>query len=397
MASDVDNRLRNYLQSIHRLEVQRRHVLEAKIKLGQIWGIPLGLHTSWFLVFGLVTWSLASGYFPAEYPALTPPAYWFLGGVTSVLFFGSVLLHELGHSILAIRNQIPVQSITLFIFGGIARISREPRTPGAEFRIAIAGPLTSLALAAAFAGLWQLDRHIPYLAAPSLWLARINLILAAFNMIPGFPLDGGRVLRAVVWKFTGNYLRSTQIATSTGQLFALGFIAIGIFTVLRGNFFNGLWLVFIGWFLQNAAATSYAQANLRQMLEGVKVAQVMTNECVRIPAQLSLSSLVNDHILNGGNRCFLVTEGDLLRGMLTLRDISGTPRASWDQITTDQVMLPWEKLIRVQPEMELLEALQKMDDNNVAQVPVVTNSHLVGMLSRDQVLHYIRLRGEIGV
>jgi Zn-dependent protease/CBS domain-containing protein len=397
MASDVDNRLRKYLQSIQRLEVQRRLVLEAKIKLGQIWGIPLGLHTSWFLVFGLVTWSLASGYFPAEYPELTPFAYWFLGGVTSVLFFGSVLLHELGHSILAIRNQIPVHSITLFIFGGIARISREPRTPGAEFRIAIAGPLTSLALAAAFFGLWQLDRHIPYLAAPSIWLARINFILATFNMIPGFPLDGGRVLRSVVWKFTGNYLRSTQIATSTGQLFALGFIAIGIYTVLRGNFFNGLWLVFIGWFLQNAAATSYAQANLRQMLKGVKVDQVMSTECPRIPGQLSISRLINNYVLNGGNRCFLVTEGDQLRGMLTLRDISGVQRANWEQTTTEEVMQPWEKLIRVYPEMELVEALQKMDDNNVAQLPVVRDDRLLGMLSRDQVLHYIRLRGEIGV
>jgi len=371
--------------------------MESSVTLGRVWGIPVGLHLSWFIVFGLITWSLAAGYFPAEYPELTPVAYWFLGAATSVLFFGSVLLHELGHSILAIRNQVPVHSITLFIFGGVARISREPRTPGAEFRIAIAGPLTSLALAAAFFGLWQLDRHIPYLAAPSLWLARINLILAIFNMIPGFPLDGGRVLRSVVWKFTGNYLRSTQIATSAGQLFAFGFIAIGIYTVLRGNFFNGLWLVFIGWFLQNAAVASYAQANLRQLLRGVRVAQVMSTECPRIPGHLSISRVVNDYVLNGGNRCFLVTEGDQLRGMLTLRDISGLQRANWEQTTSEEVMLPWEKLIRVHPAMELIEAFQKMDDHNVAQLPVVEEDRLLGMLSRDQVLHYIRLRGEIGV
>jgi Zn-dependent protease len=371
--------------------------MESSIKLGKIWGIPIGLHLSWFLVFGLITWSLAAGYFPAEYPVLSPAVYWFLGGVTSILFFGSVLLHEIGHSILAIRNQIPVHSITLFVFGGVARISREPRAPGAEFRIAIAGPLTSLALAAAFAGLWQLDRHIPYLAAPSMWLARINFILAAFNMIPGFPLDGGRVLRSVVWKFTGNYLRSTQIATSSGQLFALGFIAVGIFMVLGGNFFNGLWLVFIGWFLQNAASTSYAQANLRQLLQGVKVSQVMSTECVRIPGQLPLRRLIDDYVLNGGNRCFLVTEGERLQGMLTLRDIAGTPHVNWDKITTEEIMLPWENLIRVQPEMELLDALQKMDDSNVAQVPVVKDHQLVGVLSREQILHYMRLRGEIGV
>jgi len=371
--------------------------MEAKINLGQIWGIPIGLHLSWFLVFGLVTSSLAVGYFPVEYPELTPIAYWFLGSITSILFFGSVLLHELGHSILAIRNEIPVHSITLFVFGGVARIGREPRTPVAEFRIAIAGPLTSLALAAGFAGLWQFDRHIPYLAAPTLWLARINFILAVFNMIPGFPLDGGRVLRSVVWKFTGNYLGSTQIAAFTGQLIAFGFIGWGVFTVLRGNLFNGLWLVFIGWFLQNAAATSYSQANMRELLKGTKVAQVMSTECMRIPSQLPLSRLINDHILTGGNRCFLVTEGDVLRGILTLRDISKTPRSNWDRITTGEVMLPWEKLVQVHPEMELLEALQKMDDNNIAQVPVTRNSRLAGMLSREQVLHYIRLRGEIGL
>lgn len=371
--------------------------MEAKINLGQIWGIPIGLHLSWFLVFALITSSLAVGYFPVEYPELTPIAYWFLGSITSILFFGSVLLHELGHSILAIRNEIPVHSITLFIFGGVARIGREPRTPGAEFRIAIAGPLTSLTLAAAFAGLWLFDRHIPYLAAPTLWLARINLILAAFNMIPGFPLDGGRVLRSVVWKFTGNYLGSTQVAALAGQLIAFGFIGLGIYTVLRGNFFNGLWLVFIGWFLQNAAATSHAQANLRELLKGTKVAQVMSTDCNRISSQIPLNRLIDDYVLNGGNRCFLVTEGDELQGMITLRDIGKAPRSDWDRITTGAIMLPWEKLVQVHPEMELLEALQKMDDNNVAQVPVTRDNHLAGMLSRDQVLHYIRLRGEIGI
>jgi Zn-dependent protease len=371
--------------------------VESSVTIVKIWGIPIDLHLSWFLVFALITWSLAAGYFPAEYPELTPAVFWFLATVTSVLFFGSVLLHELGHSVLALRNNIPVHSITLFIFGGIARISREPPNPGVEFRIAIAGPLTSLALAAAFFGLWQLDQHVPYLAAPSLWLARINFLLATFNMIPGFPLDGGRILRSVVWKFTGNYLRSTQVATFSGQLVAFGFIGLGIFTVLSGNFFNGLWLVFIGWFLQNAAAASYAQANLRQLLKGVKVSQVMSTECTRVPGRLPISRLVNDYVLNGGNRCFLVTEGDRLRGILTLRDIGAAPRADWDQVTTSEMMLPWEKLIRVNPEMELMEALQKMDDSNVAQVPVVTNGHLVGMLSREQILHYIRLRGEIGV
>jgi Zn-dependent protease/CBS domain-containing protein len=371
--------------------------MESSIKLGKIWGIPVGLHLSWFIIFVLITWSLALGLFPDEYPQLGLAAYWILGAITSILFFSSVLFHELGHSIVALRNKIPVHSITLFIFGGVARISKEPPTPGTEFRIAIAGPLTSLLLAAIFAGLWQLDRHIPYLAAPSLWLARINLILAVFNMMPGFPLDGGRVLRSVVWKFSGNYLKATQVATVSGQVVAFGFIGFGLFTILRGNFIGGLWLVFIGWFLQNAAASSYNQANLRQLLTGVKVSTVMTTDCIRIPGQLPLSRLVDDYVIHGGNRCFMVTEGERPRGMITLRDISDVKQTNWSEITTEEVMRPWEKIISVHPEMDLLEALQKMDDNNLAQLPVVKDDQLTGMLSRDKVLHYIRIRGEIGV
>ena len=371
--------------------------MESSLTLGRIRGIPIGLHLSWFLIFALVTWSLALGYFPLEYEGLDVAAYWVMGAVTSILFFGSVLLHELGHSIVALRNEIPVHSITLFIFGGVARIGREPKAPGVEFRIAIAGPATSLMLAAGFFVFWQLGRGNPYLAAPAIWLARINLILAVFNMIPGFPLDGGRVLRSIIWKFTGNFLRSTRIASGAGQLIAFGFIGVGILIVLQGNLFNGLWLAFIGWFLQNAAASSYAQANLSHLLKGVKVSQVMSPECRRISGRLPLDEVVNDLVLQRGERCFFVTEGDRLQGMLTLRDITTKPRDSWDQISTEQAMHPWEKLIQVDPDLELLEALHLMDDANVAQVPVVEGDRLRGVLSRERIVHHIRILGEIGM
>lgn len=374
--------------------------MEANVKLGRIWGIPIGLHASWFLIFGLITWSLASGYFPLEYPMLSAPAHWLLGAATSLLFFGSVLAHELGHSFVALRNQIPVRGVTLFIFGGVAQIGREPRTPGAEFKIAVAGPLTSLGLAILFGGVWMLDQHIPYLAAPSLWLMRINFMLALFNMIPGFPLDGGRVLRAVVWRLTKSFHRATQTAAFAGQLVAFGFIGWGILTVLGGNFFNGLWLVFIGWFLQNAAAASYGQANLQQSLRGVTVAQVMTRDCAQVSGQMPLNQLIEERILTGGQRCFFVTDaahGGRFRGMLTLRDLSAVPPASRSQLTAEQAMLPLERTVRVEPDAELLAALQKMDDANVAQVPVVERDQIVGMLSREQVLHYIRARAELGI
>lgn len=371
--------------------------MHASVRLGHMWGIPIGLHASWFVIFALVTWSLAAGYFPAEYPHLPPSSYWLLGAVTSLLFFASVLLHELGHTWVALRNGIPVRSITLFLFGGIAQIAREPHTPGVEFRIAIAGPVTSLALAVAFHGAWLLDRDILYLAAPSLWLARINFVLGLFNLIPGFPLDGGRVLRAVVWKFSGSFHRATQVAAFSGQLTAFGFIGLGLFAVVGGNVFNGLWLVLIGWFLQNAAAASYVQANLQQSLHDVRVAQIMTRDCVEVSDRLALDELVEAQVLTGARRCFFVTDNGRLRGMVTLREVAAVPRERWHQVTTGQVMVPWERLVTVQPGTQLLAALQTMDDANVAQVPVVEGEKMVGMLSREQVLHYVRIRAELGI
>ncbi len=371
--------------------------MTANVKLGKIWGVPIGLHFSWFLIFGLLTWSLASGYFPEEYPALSAPVYWLIAVITSLLFFGSVLAHELGHVYLALHNGIPVRGITLFIFGGVAQIAQEPQDPGTEFRVAIAGPLVSLGLAGLFGGLFLLDRAIPFLAAPSVWLLRINFILAVFNMIPGFPLDGGRVLRALVWRVTGNLGRATQIASFTGQLVAFGFISIGIFSLLTGNVFNGLWLAFIGWFLQNAAASSYAQTNLQQSLKGVTVRQVMTDECARVSGLTPVSQLVEEKVLSGGQRCFLVSENGDPRGLLTLRDISQVPQRKWPYLRTEQLMLPLENTVQVTPNTELLAALQSMDQSNLAQLPVVDDGRYVGLLTRDRVLHYVRTRAELGI
>jgi Zn-dependent protease/predicted transcriptional regulator len=372
--------------------------MDASVNLGKIWNIPIGLHPSWFLIFALLTWSLASGYFPGEYPNLPLEAHVIMGVLTSVLFFASVLGHELGHSYIALRSQIPVKGITLFIFGGVAQISQEPRTPGVEFRIAIAGPLVSLALSGFFGALWLLDQAIPFLAAPSNYLMRINFILAAFNIIPGFPLDGGRVLRAFVWQLTGSFQKATRVASFTGQLVALGFIGWGVFELFNGQFFNGLWLAFIGWFLQNAAASTYAQTNVQTALRGLRVAQVMEQDCPKVPSLLTINQLVEDYILTGGQRCFFVAENDKLRGMLTLRDITQVPKQKWRFTTTEQAMIPLQRLVHVSPNTEILAAMHIMDDANVNQVPVLSDGEeLVGMLSREQVVHYLRTRSELGI
>jgi Zn-dependent protease/predicted transcriptional regulator len=371
--------------------------MTANIHLGRILGIPIGLHVSWFLIFALVTWSLATGFFPGEYPQLGVAAYWALGALTSILFFASVLIHELAHSVVAQRHGIPVRNISLFIFGGVAQIGEEPKTAGAEFRIAIAGPVSSLLLAALFGVIYLIDQPIPYLAAPSLWLMRINFTLAIFNLIPGFPLDGGRVLRAAVWSLTRDYFRGTQVAAFAGQIIAFGFIGIGLLVVLTGNFFNGIWLVFIGWFLQNAAASSYAQSSLQHSLRGVRVAQVMSRECVQVPADMSIHDLVEERVLGAGQRCFFVAENGRLRGMLTLRDFSQVPRSDWTHVRTEEAMVPLERVAHVQPDTELMTALKIMDDAQVNQVPVMWGDQIQGVLSREQILRYVRTRAELGM
>lgn len=368
-----------------------------RFEVVEIWGIPIRVHFSWLLVFGLVTWSLAAGYFPHEYPGWAARAYWAVGAVTALVFFASILVHELGHSWVALRNGIPIRSITLFVFGGVAQIAREPGAPGVELRIAIAGPATSFLLAGLFAGIWQVVRDVPILAAPAIWLARINFMVAAFNLIPGFPLDGGRLLRALVWRWTGSLRRASEAASFLGQLVAFAFIGWGIFTVLGGDVIGGMWIAFIGWFLQNAAAASRAEVNLREMLRDVTVGHAMTRDCRRVERGASLDRVVHEEVLGAGRRCFVVTEDGRLAGLLTLHEIKAVPKERWAVVTVGEVMTPADKVTTVDPKTDLLTALETMDDANVAQMPVVEAGELLGMIGREQVLHYVRVRGELGM
>jgi Zn-dependent protease/CBS domain-containing protein len=372
--------------------------MNANIKLGKILGIPIGLHFSWFLVFALVIFSLSTGYFPQKYPMQSNGLYVLLAAVTTLGFFGSVLLHELGHSVIALRNNIPVKGITLFIFGGVAQIKREPQTPGAEFRIAIAGPLVSLALAGIFGALAALEAQFPLLAAPSSYLMPLNLTLALFNMIPGLPLDGGRVLRAIVWKLSGSQVRATRIASYGGQAVAFGFIGWGVFNIFTGQFTNGMWMMLIGWFLQSAAASASSQADLQEKLRGVTVEQAMSQECTSVPALTPLNQLVQERVLQRGNACFLVTDYEgQLRGILTLQDITRIPQIRWRFSTAEQAMTPLNGLPQVDAGEEILEALQQMDEVGAHHATVVQFNRQIGLISRDQVMRYLRLRTQLGM
>jgi Zn-dependent protease/CBS domain-containing protein len=366
------------------------------IPLGRIMGIPIGLDYSWFLIFGLMTWMLAGSYFPAEFKTLSPALYWMMGAVTSLMLFASVLLHELGHSVVALRYRIPVRSITLFIFGGVAQIGAEPPSAIAEFLIAIAGPIVSFALAVLFTVLEPAVAGIEPLWGIVKYLAYINFALAAFNLIPGFPLDGGRVFRAIVWAVTGSMRRATLLASTVGRFFGFAFIFFGVWQVLAGNLFGGLWIAFIGWFLDTAASSQAHQVVYQGLLGEHRVSQAMNTNCPVVPAELTLQQLVDDRVLGGSQRCFLVMRGADTAGLMTLHRIKEVPRDAWATTSTADAMIPVEQWKRIEPDTDLWTALQEMDRDGVNQLPVMRGEQIVGMLTREDVITFLRTLQELG-
>ena len=366
------------------------------VPLGRIIGIPIGLDYSWFLIFALLTWMLAGSYYPAEFKNWPPLLYWLTGAATAIMLFVSVLLHELGHSVIALRFKVPVRSITLFIFGGVAQIASEPPSAVAEFFIAIAGPIVSLALALVFTVLKPAVSAVEPLFGLVKYLAYINFALVLFNLIPGFPLDGGRVFRAAVWAATKNMRRATLLAANVGRTFGYLFIFLGVWQMLGGNLGNGLWIAFIGWFLDNAASAQVHQVLFQGLLAGHTVSQAMSSRCASVPTDLTLQQLVDEHILGSGRRCFLVHRGANNVGLMTLHRIKDVPRPDWATTTAAQVMLPMEQWKLTQPDTGLWAALQQMDRDGVNQLPVMTDSQVVGMLSREDVITFLRTVQELG-
>jgi len=359
-------------------------------------GIPIGVDYSWFLIFALLTWMLAGSYYPSEFRNWSPLLYWVTGAATAILLFVSVLVHELGHSFVALRHGIPVRSITLFIFGGVAQIGAEPPSAKAEFLIAIAGPAVSFALAVIFTVVQPALAAIEPLWGVVKYLAYMNFALALFNLIPGFPLDGGRVFRAFLWAVTKDMRRATLIAANVGRFFGFLFIFTGVWRMFSGDFGGGLWIAFIGWFLDNAASAQIHQVMFQGLLAGHSVSQAMSSHCVAIPADMALQQLVDEYVLGTGRRCFLVNLGPDTVGLMTLHGIKKVPRSEWAATTVAQAMLPLDELKRLSPATELMAALQLMDRDGVNQLPVMTGSQVVGMLSREDVITFLRTVEEVG-
>ena len=365
---------------------------QTNIPLGHVLGIAIDVDYSWFLIFTLVTWTLAMGYYPHEFSAPVG-LYWILGAGTAVLLFASVLLHELGHSVVAIHYRVPVTRITLFIFGGMAQIGAEPPSPTAEFWIAVAGPAVSLGLCLAFNFLRPLVSLMPPLLALVTYLGYINGALVVFNLIPGFPLDGGRVFRAVVWGMTRNFRRATVIAATLGRIIGFLFVLLGVWQVFGGNFVNGLWIAFIGWFLESAANAQIGQlqyVSIDGALITHKVSDAMSGQYAEVPTDMVLQELVDHNILASGQRNFVVKDDGHVAGLLTLHRVKEVPRDQWPTTTSSQAMIPAMEMKRIGPDARLWDALKEMDHDGVNQLPVLVDGKIVGMLTRENIISLLR-------
>lgn len=374
--------------------------MQAQVKLGRVSGIAIGLHYSWFIIAFLIALSLAEN-FHTRNPRWSEAVVWTAALVTGVLFFVALLLHELAHSLLAKARGLRVSAITLFALGGVSQIESEAPDAKSEFWIAIVGPLTSFVIGALLSGIawaagWPIGSHPNSpLMAVVLWLGYINLSLAAFNMIPGYPLDGGRVLRAVIWWITGSMERSTRLASQVGQVVAFLFIITGLYGFFRGQQLNGLWMAFIGWFLLDASRASYAQVVIMEELRDRRVADLMDRNWPTVEGHLSLQDFVNEYVLRTGRRCYVVMRGEEVVGLITPHEVKGVSRDLWSQTSVQSVMRPLAELRTVTPETPAMQALEIMGRNDINQLPVVSNGRLEGVFSRSHVLQVLQTHSEL--
>lgn len=379
--------------------------MKGHIKIGRIFGVQLGLHFSWLVIAVLVTLSLA-GHFSTLNADWGAGLIWTTAIVTGLLFFVAVILHELAHALVAKTRGLPVHSITLFALGGVALIDKDADDAATEFLVGIAGPIMSVIIGVlcllTAAGLGWLPETqaitppTPVLAA-LVWLGYINIVLAIFNMIPGFPLDGGRVLRAIIWWITGNMNRSTRIAARVGQFVAIFFIVWGVFQFFFGIGFGGLWLALIGWFLLTAASGSYAQVAITKVLSGLRVGDLMRRDCETVDGQTNLQEFVDEHLLKTGSRCYFVVEDKRLAGLITPHEVKEVPRNEWKLRTVDEVMRTLDNLQIVAPQTSVIEAFETMIRSDVNQLPVASNDQLTGVITRNHILEILKTRAELEI
>lgn len=384
-------------------------------RLGKIFGINIHIDWSWFVIFLLVAWSLAAT-FGQVHRAWTFEMRWGLAFLASFLFFVSVLAHELAHGLAAQARRIPVKGITLFMFGGVANIEHEPVSPGEELFITIVGPLTSLFLGAIFVllGTNSIVVFNDALQASSIlsqlqpfrtilaWLGSVNIMVGLFNMIPAFPLDGGRVLRSMFWAITSDIRKSTRWASILGQIIAWSFILAGVAMMfgipipfLGTGLFNGLWIIFIGWFLNNAASNGYRYVEIQEILEDIPVRRVMQTQIPMVSSETTVTDLVNHRFQQLDGQTLLVTTGEEVVGILGMGDIQKSAKTKWDSTSVGQIMTPVSQLEYVTPDQDAADAFDHLQRLHQRQIPVKLNNQIIGLLRQKDILRWLQFQSEV--
>jgi len=372
--------------------------MKSSFVIAKIKDIQIEVNISWFVIFGLVTFMLATNFFPQNYPDWAPSLDWILSSIIALLLFASVLLHELSHSLVSISLGIKVTKISLFIFGGIAQMEGEPDEPISEIKIAIAGPAMSVFL---FIFFLILANIMTFWRAPEAagvlfnYLASINLILAIFNMVPAFPLDGGRVLRALIWHFKGNLQNATMIASSMGSAFGYFLIFMGIYLMLAGNFINGIWFAFIGWFISQSSQSSYQHTLISDIFNKIHVSEFMTDHIVTVNYHISVQELVDQYFYKYKFACFPVRRNEEIIGIVNIDNVNSLNKESWDQTSVGRITTTLQDNLIVSPDETVSTAMTKLFSNGLGRVLVMDHGQLFGIVSRTDILNYIRIHSQL--
>ena len=377
------------------------------LNIGRIIGIPVRIHYTLWLVLLLIAWSLAEGYMPQHYPGLGATTYWAIGIVSAIILFVSVFLHELSHSYIAKKNGLPIARITLFFFGGVSEMSEEPKDAALEVRMAAAGPLTSFLIGAVLGGSYYVTglasgpaisiNPLTPVIATLYYAALLNGVLGAFNLIPAFPLDGGRVLRGSLWRRSKNLLSATANATRVSEAISLLMMAIGLFFVVFGDFINGLWIIFLGWFIRSGAETSLRQTRLTESLAGVRVGDIMTKELLSVSPDASVQQLVSDYFLVHPHGGYPVISNGKLLGVVTMSSVRSIPREKREVERVSQAMVPYERTVTVSPTTLAIDALQLMAKNGIGRLVVMDGDKIAGMVTRGDLMKTMKARQDLGL
>ncbi|MSQ14471.1 MAG: site-2 protease family protein [Dehalococcoidia bacterium] len=374
--------------------------MNGSIRVGNLFGIPFYISYTWFAIFGVVTISLAFIQYPELYPYWPQRTHILLGSITSLLFFGSVVVHELAHGTVARALGIPVKSITLFLVGGVAHISSEATKPAGELAMAIVGPFSSLMLGAAFGLVWVVSLRIyEPIAAAAGWLASVNVALAIFNMAPGFPMDGGRAFRSILWWLTGNYQMSTTIAIFAGRLLAYLLMLGGLVLIVedRESMFSGVWIILIGWFLERSARSSQRQLKMRNYLNEYRARDLMTKDYSMVQVDTTLDEIVDKQVTIAMWRRSLVLDGSRLMGIINLNNIRRFARTQWSTVTASQAMIPVEVLVKLSPDDRILDVMERLGEERYGQALVVEENKLLGVLAIENIMDVLATRGGLRV